>query len=181
MGETVFSTPGSRSRSARRPGSEDSYYSLVRSNGVICFILTHTGQVVLVRQYRPPLGRLTLEMPAGGIESDETPAQAVARELAEEVGYGGGHLVYIGPCRVMINREDVVEHFFVCIGAVPLPGANREAGLETCCLSRAELESYILADRFDQTVALGGLFHSRATLSGPYSARSVARDSGKIV
>ena len=36
---------------------------------VLCaFILDREGRVVLVEQYRPPLGRMTLEMPAGTIE-----------------------------------------------------------------------------------------------------------------
>ncbi|OEU11806.1 hypothetical protein FRACYDRAFT_162205, partial [Fragilariopsis cylindrus CCMP1102] len=44
---------------------------------------------LLVEQYRPPLGRTTLEFPAGLIDTDETPVQAALRELREETGYVG--------------------------------------------------------------------------------------------
>lgn len=45
--------------------------------------------VILVTQYRRAAGRTLLEIPAGKIESGETPEKAAARELAEEIGYSG--------------------------------------------------------------------------------------------
>eukprot|EP00029_Vermamoeba_vermiformis_P005198 TRINITY_DN1739_c0_g1_i1.p2 TRINITY_DN1739_c0_g1~~TRINITY_DN1739_c0_g1_i1.p2 ORF type:complete len:196 (+),score=51.50 TRINITY_DN1739_c0_g1_i1:620-1207(+) len=46
-------------------------------------------QLLLVLQYRPPVGKLTLELPAGLIDQGETPAEAALRELKEETGYVG--------------------------------------------------------------------------------------------
>ena len=48
--------------------------------------VTATGETVLVRQYRHPVGAHPLEAPAGSIEPGETPRAAAARELREEVG-----------------------------------------------------------------------------------------------
>ncbi len=45
------------------------------------------GKVLLVEQYRLPAGKQLLEIPAGGIDGDEKPADAVRRELQEETGY----------------------------------------------------------------------------------------------
>ncbi|VEU34127.1 unnamed protein product [Pseudo-nitzschia multistriata] len=44
---------------------------------------------LLVEQFRPPVGRATLEFPAGLIDAGETPEQAALRELREETGYVG--------------------------------------------------------------------------------------------
>ncbi len=45
--------------------------------------------VLLVTQYRRAADKTLLEIPAGKIEKGETPKRAAAREMAEEIGYGG--------------------------------------------------------------------------------------------
>ena len=50
--------------------------------------ITDDGKIVMVRQYRNALDRETLEIPAGGLDSQEEPTiEAAARELEEETGY----------------------------------------------------------------------------------------------
>lgn len=43
--------------------------------------------VLLVRQYRTPIGKELLEIPAGGIDEGEKPEEAVRREMQEETGF----------------------------------------------------------------------------------------------
>lgn len=65
-------------------------YEIVRhAPAVAVLVRDDAGRVLLVRQLRYPLGRSTLELPAGLIDPGETPAQAAARELAEEAGLAG--------------------------------------------------------------------------------------------
>ncbi|XP_030006741.1 ADP-sugar pyrophosphatase isoform X2 [Sphaeramia orbicularis] len=49
----------------------------------------HKDCVVMVKQFRPPMGCHTLEFPAGLIDEGETPEVAALRELKEETGYKG--------------------------------------------------------------------------------------------
>ncbi|XP_076153463.1 ADP-sugar pyrophosphatase [Alosa pseudoharengus] len=49
----------------------------------------HKDCVVMVKQFRPPMGCHTLEFPAGLIDNDETAEIAALRELKEETGYKG--------------------------------------------------------------------------------------------
>ncbi len=49
--------------------------------------LDEQGNILLVRQYRHPVGKSLLEIPAGGIDPGEEPLDAVRRELQEEIGY----------------------------------------------------------------------------------------------
>ena len=53
--------------------------------GVVPFLDRDT--VVMVRQYRHPVGEVTLELPAGKLDAGESPLLCVRRELAEETGY----------------------------------------------------------------------------------------------
>lgn len=48
--------------------------------------------VALVRQYRHPVGRYVLELPAGKLEAPEPPEACAARELEEEVGVRAGRV-----------------------------------------------------------------------------------------
>jgi ADP-ribose pyrophosphatase len=47
------------------------------------------SSVILVTQYRRATNKVLLEIPAGKIERNETPREAAAREMAEEIGYAG--------------------------------------------------------------------------------------------
>jgi glycosyltransferase A (GT-A) superfamily protein (DUF2064 family)/8-oxo-dGTP pyrophosphatase MutT (NUDIX family) len=65
-------------------GRDYSYLETPRAVWVVP--ITDDGDTMFVRQYRHPVRAHPLEMPAGSIELDETPAVAAARELREEVG-----------------------------------------------------------------------------------------------
>jgi ADP-ribose pyrophosphatase len=61
------------------------------------------GTVALVRQYRHPAVKYLLELPAGGLDEGETPEQAAARELEEELG-------------LVAAKLDKMSEFFVSPG-----------------------------------------------------------------
>jgi len=52
--------------------------------------------VLLVRQFRHAVGEELLEIPAGGINPDESAAEAVRRELREETGYSPQKIEKLG-------------------------------------------------------------------------------------
>jgi 8-oxo-dGDP phosphatase len=69
------------------PGGGDSVREVVRHPGAVAVVaLTEDGEVVLLRQYRHPVGGYLWELPAGLRDSDgEPPLETAKRELAEEV------------------------------------------------------------------------------------------------
>jgi len=72
------------------PDGKTADFDIKNEGPVVCVLaLTPKNNVVLVKQYRPGPEKVLLELPGGGIESDETPDLAAARELLEETGYAG--------------------------------------------------------------------------------------------
>ena len=58
--------------------------------------LLDDGRVVLLRQYRPVVRAQLWELPAGTIETGESPEACARRELVEEAGYEAGRLEPLG-------------------------------------------------------------------------------------
>lgn len=56
---------------------------------IILARLMPSRRVLLIRQFRPPVGQYIIELPAGLIDEGETPESAGLRELHEETGYTG--------------------------------------------------------------------------------------------
>jgi len=46
-------------------------------------------EIILQKQYRPPLDKVVIEVPAGLVDAGESAEQAAVRELKEETGYVG--------------------------------------------------------------------------------------------
>ena len=73
-----------------------------RSRGIraaVILAIDEEDQVLLVEQFRVPLGRICIELPAGLIgdgDEDEADAVAAARELEEETGYRAARMEVLG-------------------------------------------------------------------------------------
>jgi ADP-ribose pyrophosphatase len=118
--ERLFETPyfALRSDRLRLPDGtiKDPYYVVERPDAAITFPLTSEGEVVLVRQYRPPLERMELGLPAGLVERGEKPESAARRELLEETGYSGGEWEPLGALASSPSLKDNWAYLFLARG-----------------------------------------------------------------
>ena len=75
----------------RWPGVDDDH-DVVRTPGASAVLpVTREGDVLLIRQFRPPIRRLLVEIPAGLLDVDgEDALTCAARELFEETGMADG-------------------------------------------------------------------------------------------
>ena len=68
----------------------------VRHPGAVAIVAIDDDNVLLIRQYRAPVDRRLLELPAGKLDvAGEPIAQTAARELEEEIGYRPGNLEHV--------------------------------------------------------------------------------------
>jgi ADP-ribose pyrophosphatase len=95
---------------------KDPYYVIERPDAAIIFPLTPAGEVVLVRQYRPPIGMMELGLPAGLVEEGEEPEKAARRELLEETGYAGGEWEPLGAVASSPSLKDNWAHLYLARG-----------------------------------------------------------------
>lgn len=73
------------------------YREVVEHPGGVAIVpLNEQGQVLMVRQYRYPVERELLEIPAGKLEPGEDPLDCAVRELSEETGCTAGRIVFLG-------------------------------------------------------------------------------------
>jgi ADP-ribose pyrophosphatase len=77
-------------------GDEITYTYQEHPGAVFVVPVTADGEIVLLRQYRHPVGRWLCEIPAGAVDGDEDMETAARRELAEEVGGTAKEIHYVG-------------------------------------------------------------------------------------
>lgn len=82
----------------RLPNGSETIREVIRHIGAVCVIpVLENGDVVMERQYRYPLDRVILEIPAGKLDAaDEDRFSAIQRELREETGYTADEWTVIG-------------------------------------------------------------------------------------
>lgn len=65
-------------------------------NGIVAIVpVKNAHEVLLIRQYRPPLDRYVIEFPAGLNDKGDSIEEAARRELLEETGYYAGKIMYL--------------------------------------------------------------------------------------
>jgi len=74
------------------------------------------GDVMLIDQFRYPAKKLFLEVPAGKIDSGESPDKTAERELLEETGLSAKHLEHIGHLYPAIGYADEIIHIYLATG-----------------------------------------------------------------
>lgn len=92
----------------------ESRREMVLHNGAVAVLaVTPEDKIILVKQYRKPIEKVTYEIPAGKLESTETGAEKLAalRELEEETGYIG-ELEFISSFYTAIGFCNAKTHLF---------------------------------------------------------------------
>ncbi|KIL34292.1 ADP-ribose pyrophosphatase [Cohnella kolymensis] len=71
----------------RLPNGETSTREIVRHPGAVAVLALVDNKMLVVEQFRKPLDKVQVEIPAGKLDPGEAPETAAVRELEEETGY----------------------------------------------------------------------------------------------
>jgi len=110
---------------------QGSWEYVTRARGIQAAVILaiHEGEVILVEQYRVPLGQRCLELPAGLVgdeEEGESVELSAARELEEETGYRPDH---IEPLGYFYSSPGMVSEGFTLVRATGLTRVSDGGGL----------------------------------------------------
>jgi ADP-ribose pyrophosphatase len=128
--EVLFEGPVFSVARERWPGV-DHPYDVARHVGASGVLpVTPDGDVLLVRQLRPPIRQALLEIPAGLLDVQAEDALAcAARELFEETGYRHASIEFLGGVFTSAGFSDEYVHLFWALTG-PEPEAPPEHGIE---------------------------------------------------
>ncbi|HEV7454110.1 MAG TPA: NUDIX hydrolase [Candidatus Saccharimonadales bacterium] len=100
-------------------GVDATYYIHETDDSVLCVCVTGDNRILIERQYRPPIGKVSVDYPAGKMEKDDiSSADAMVRELAEEAGFVAASLTPLASIDNNPGLSAGRTHIFLARGSV---------------------------------------------------------------
>ena len=158
---TAFSTPWFDVVAKRTEPDGEPYYAVVEEEYVTVLAMTEERRIVLVRQYRPAIERVSLELPAGHVEKGEAPEEAARRELWEETGFTAGGVELLG--RLTVDNGRIETPMWCCFagGLADRDPSSGEPGIDVLFCEEAAFMDMIASGEFDHAPHMAVLFLAR--------------------
>lgn len=156
--------------SVRLPDGKTATREYIQHPGAVAILaLNQAGELILERQYRYPLGRSFIEIPAGKMDADESHADTARRELWEETGYTAEHWSLLGSAYPCIGYSNEVIHYYLAEG---LQQNERQLDdgefIEVLALPLDEVLAMAGDGRISDSKSIVGLSFLRARLATRY-------------
>ena len=167
-----------RRDTVRLPDGGTAVREHIRHPGAVAIIaLTDSGELVMERQYRYPLGRDMIELPAGKIDRGEPPLATARRELREETGYTASRWRHVATIHLAIGYSDERIEIYLARG-LRHRGAKLDAEefLEVFTLPLSTALDWIRGGKITDSKSVAGLFWAEKILDGRWRA---ARKAGR--
>ncbi|MFN3780810.1 MAG: NUDIX hydrolase [Candidatus Kapaibacteriota bacterium] len=153
-----------------KSGKKSNFIILDSPNWVNIIPVTKNNEVVLVRQYRHGINEITLEIPGGLIDKDETPIEAAKRECKEETGFwSNDEPILLGKVRPnpAFQTNTCYTYLWTNVEKRFEPYLDTNEVIEVVLTSAEDLEKLIRTGKIDHSIVLNALLfyflHSKQT------------------
>jgi ADP-ribose pyrophosphatase len=101
----------------RLPNGKTAKREIVKHSGAVAILpLTNDNKMIVVEQYRKPLERSIVEIPAGKLEPGENPDDCAHRELQEETGFTAKQINHLCSFYTSPGFADEILHLYIAEG-----------------------------------------------------------------
>ena len=176
-GETVY--PGSFFRiekdRVKLPDGGTAFREFMRHPGAAAVIpLFEDGTVLVERQFRYPVDRVFIELPAGKIDRGEHSLETARRELAEETGYAADEWYFVTTIHNAIGYSD--EHIDLYLAKKLHKGKahlDAEEFIQSLRMPVGELVDWVRQGRITDVKTIVGIFWLEKIITGQWNAEKM--------
>ncbi|GGB34037.1 ADP-ribose pyrophosphatase [Lentibacillus populi] len=133
------------------PDGKTAKRELIKHPGAVAIIpITKDKKIIFVEQYRKPLEKSLIEIPAGKLEQGEKPEVTAVRELEEETGYTTNQLKFVTSFYTSPGFADELMHMYLTDQLQPLTkkvAGDEDEFVELIELTLEEAKQYVKEQR----------------------------------
>ena len=153
------------------PNQKVAFREYIKHPGAVVILpLVDDGRVLLERQFRYPLDRVFIELPAGKIDAGEATLATAKRELQEETGYTARDWHYVGKIHNAIAYSDEYLDMYLARGLTAGPARLDEGEfLEIFTATVPELLAMVRSGEVTDVKTIIGAFWLEKIVAGTWT------------
>lgn len=132
---------------------------VVHPGGTVIVPVKNDGKIIMVNQFRYPLQKFLLELPAGKLDKNENPIDCALRELEEETGYKAEKIVELGAIYTTPGYSTELLQIYLAENLLP-GNHNREEGeygMEVLELTLEDIDRKIISGEILDSKSICGV------------------------
>ncbi|MFX3633558.1 MAG: NUDIX domain-containing protein [Candidatus Pristimantibacillus sp.] len=141
------------------PDGRTATREIVKHPGAAAVMALLDGKLLVVEQFRKPLEKFQIEIPAGKLDPGEDPLEAAAHELEEETGYRAEQLQLVSAFYTSPGFAD--EKLYLYFADKVVPGeqhTDEDEYLEVDAITLEQAESYIQEGRISDAKTIMAVY-----------------------